>query len=127
MVDLKTLMDLMVKGAGAAREAAEQAVATLVERGDVSREEAAEIQKEVLEAIETNRAFLEENVVSPLRALAAGIASALGGADARDAERREILAKLAELSDKIDRLERGAPTRTKAAPKPRRDKPTGKA
>lgn len=122
MIDVKTLTDLIVKGAGAAKETAEQVVAKLVERGDLARDEAQEIEKQVLEAIESNRAFLEDNVVRPLRTLAGGIAAALGAGAARDAEREEILQRIAELSEKIDRLERrGAPRapRTKAAAKGR--------
>lgn len=114
MMDLKTLTSLLVRGADAARAEAERVLAELRARGDVSAEEAREIEKGVREAIESNQIFLEENVLNPLRGLLGGL---LGR---RAAEQDAILQKLADLERKLDELEgrAGEP----AGPPPRHKK-----
>jgi len=118
MADLEALVRLLTRGAEAARGEASRILDELVARGDLSRVEADEALARVQEAVEVNRRWLDERVVSPLRDALRGAGGALrrvlddpahpGG------RREELLARLAALEARLARVEarldgRGAP------------------
>src|SRR5262249_41706225 len=120
MADLEALVRLMTRGAEAARGEARRILDELVARGDLSRAEADEALARVQEAVDANRRWLDERVVSPLRDALRGAGGALRRAldeEARPGGRREdLLARLAALEARLARVEarlegRGAPGR----------------
>jgi hypothetical protein len=70
----------------------------LVERGDLSRAEADEIETAVANAAESQRRWLDESVLAPL-------GRALRGA-ARPAGDDPVSARLAAIESRLDRIER---------------------
>jgi len=118
MADLEALVRLLTRGAEAARGEARRILDELVARGDLSRAEADEALARVQEAVDANRRWLDERVVSPLRDALRGAGGALRRAldeEARPGGRREdLLARLAALEARLARVEarlegRGAP------------------
>jgi polyhydroxyalkanoate synthesis regulator phasin len=77
MADLDALVRLLTRGADAARGEARRILDELVARGDLSRAEADEALARVQEAVEVNRRWLDERVVSPLRDVLRGAGDAL--------------------------------------------------
>jgi polyhydroxyalkanoate synthesis regulator phasin len=102
MADLETLTRLLVRGAASAREDARRVLDELVARGDLSREEALEIEAAVLDAVEANRRWLDERLVTPLRGVVTGAAQAIGRALAEAAPRGGSAA----VADRLEALER---------------------
>lgn len=98
-MDLDSLARLLARGAqgaseGARREA-RRVLAVLVERGDLSRAEADEIEAAVGQAADTHRRWLDESVLAPLGRTLRGIAGAgAGGLDTRLAALEERLARI---------------------------------
>jgi polyhydroxyalkanoate synthesis regulator phasin len=96
-MDASSLVRLLARGgqgfAEGARSEARRVLEVLVERGDLSRAEAEQIEAGVAEAAETQRRWLDERVLGPLgRALrSAGGASDL---DSRLAAIEERLARI---------------------------------
>jgi polyhydroxyalkanoate synthesis regulator phasin len=118
MADLEALVRLLTRGAEAARGEARRILDELVGRGDLSRAEADEIDARVREAVDANRRWLDERVVSPLRDALRGAGGALRRAlddDPRPGPRDDaLLARLAALEARLARVEarlagRGAP------------------
>ena len=77
MADLEALVRLLTRGAEAARGEASRILDELVARGDLSRAEADETLARVQEAVDANRRWLDERVVSPLRDALRGAGGAL--------------------------------------------------
>jgi polyhydroxyalkanoate synthesis regulator phasin len=88
-------------GAGARGEA-RRVLDVLVERGDLSRAEADEIETAVAGAAETQRRWVDENVLSPLgRALRGAARMAAPGA-----ESGALHDRLAAIETRLERIER---------------------
>ena len=80
-----------IEGLGAgARGEARRVLDVLIERGDVSLEEADRIEAGIESAIATHRRWLEERVLAPLR----GAGEGAGRLDARLAALEERLARI---------------------------------
>jgi len=109
MADLEALVRLLTRGAEAARGEARRILDELVARGDLSRAEADEALARVQEAVDANRRWLDERVVSPLRDALRGAGGALRRAlddEARPGGRREdLLGRLAALEARLARVE----------------------
>lgn len=99
MADLGSIFESLARGARslgdpeAALAEARRIVAELVARGDLSREEAAQLEQAVLGAAAANRRWLDERVVGPLRG---GLARTLGS-DALAARLDALEARLARI------------------------------
>ena len=117
MADLESIARSLLRGGGAlaesAREEAQRVLAELVARGDLGREEAAEIEKAVRDAAEQHRRWLDERVIAPLRgawrSAAETVARAAADAPARAAApdpRDEIRERLAAIEERLARIER---------------------
>jgi polyhydroxyalkanoate synthesis regulator phasin len=126
-VDFQSITRWLARGPDAAREEAQRVLDELLERGDMGPEEADAIRAGILEAVESNRRFLQERVGAPLRELLGALASLRegrpserdtpreGGPSERDTPReggpcerdalRAILERLDELSERVGRLE----------------------
>jgi hypothetical protein len=102
MVDFEALARRIVGGAlsvgDGARGEARRVLEVLVERGDLSRAEADEIETAVANAAESQRRWLDESVLAPL-------GRALRGA-ARPAGDDPVSARLAAIESRLDRIER---------------------
>lgn len=104
-MDLDSLARLLARGAqgateGARREA-RRVLDVLVERGDLSRAEADDIEAAVREATDTHRRWLDESVLTPigrtLRSFTTTAGAATGGVEARLAALEERLARIEAL------------------------------
>jgi polyhydroxyalkanoate synthesis regulator phasin len=97
MADLESLARWLTQGSRAlgegARGEARRVLDVLVDRGDLSRDEADEIEAAVAQAADGHRRWLDERVLAPLRA-------AFGGTQ-RDA----LEARLAALEERLARIE----------------------
>jgi polyhydroxyalkanoate synthesis regulator phasin len=107
-MDLDSLAQMLARGAhgasdGARREA-RRVLDVLVERGDLSRAEADEIEAAVARAADTHRRWLDETVLAPLARTLRGFAGAgASGLDARLAALEERLARIeAWLAVRVD-------------------------
>ena len=107
-MDLDSLARLLTRGTqgaseGARREA-RRVLDVLVERGDLSRAEADEIEAAVAQAADTHRRWLDESVLAPLGRTLRGFAGAgAAGVDARLAKLEERLARIEEwLAARVD-------------------------
>ena len=106
MVDFESLARRLAGGAQSlgegARGEARRVLDVLVERGDVSRAEADEIEAAVAGAAETQRRWVDENVLAPLSRALRGVAKAAapGAGDAALHER------LAAIEARLERIER---------------------
>lgn len=100
-MDLDSLARLLSRGAqgatdGARREA-RRVLDVLVERGDLSRAEADEIEAAVAQAADVHRRWLDESVLAPVgRALRGFAGAGASGLDARLAALEERLARIEE-------------------------------
>ena len=88
-------------GAGARGEA-RRVLEVLVERGDLSRAEADEIETAVAGAAETQRRWVDENVLSPLGRALRGVAMAA----APGTESGALHDRLATIEARLERIER---------------------
>lgn len=107
-MDLDSLARLLTRGAqgaseGARREA-RRVLDVLVERGDLSRAEADEIEAGVAQAADTHRRWLDESVLAPLGRTLRGFAgTGAAGVDTRLAKLEERLARIEEwLAARVD-------------------------
>ncbi len=99
----EALSQLLFRGAEVAQHEARRILDELIARGDLSDEEAAEIELAVQEAVASHRRFFRESVLSPLRgAWNAWNAREPAGAGGLD----EVLERLSDLSARLERLER---------------------
>jgi len=106
MVDFESLARRLAGGAQSlgegARGEARRVLDVLVERGDLSRAEADEIEAAVVVAAETQRRWVDENVLSPLgralRGVAKTAAPGAGGNALHD--------RLAAIEVRLERIER---------------------
>ncbi len=106
----EALSQLLFRGAELAQHEARRILDELIARGDLSDEEAAEIELSVQEAVASHRRFFRESVMAPLRGAwgawngreAAGGPREAGGAS----ELGEVLARLSDISERLERLER---------------------
>jgi len=114
MVDFESLARRLAGGAQSlgegARGEARRVLDVLVERGDVSRAEADEIEAAVAGAAETQRRWVDENVLAPLSRALRGVAKAAapGAGDAALHER------LAAIEARLERIERALAKRDDA-------------
>lgn len=98
-MDLDSLARLLARGTqgaseGARREA-RRVLDVLVERGDLPRSEADEIEAAVAQAADAHRRWIDESVLAPLgRALRGFAGTGAGGLDARLAAMEERLARI---------------------------------
>jgi len=116
MADLEAIARLLVRGGGtvaeSARAEAQRVLAELVARGDLGREEAADLEAAVVEAAEAHGRWLDERVVGPLRGAWRGVAHAVGRAiaeregEAPRPEEDELRARLAAIEERLARIER---------------------
>jgi polyhydroxyalkanoate synthesis regulator phasin len=116
MADLESIARLILRGAGsvgdAAREEARRVLDELVARGDLARDEAADLEAAVLEAVEANRRWFEERLIAPARDVLGRTAEAVGRAFA-DAPRSgragavdpSLAARLDALEQRLARIE----------------------
>jgi len=88
-------------GAGARGEA-RRVLDVLVERGDLSRAEADEIETAVAGAAETQRRWVDENVLSPLGRALRGVAKTAAPGAGNDA----LHDRLAAIEVRLERIER---------------------
>lgn len=111
MADLESIARTLLRGGGdlaeSARAEAQRVLAELVARGDLGREEAAEIEAAVLDAAETHRQWLEARVLGPLRGAWRGAVEAVGrsGAESPPAA-DEVRERLAAIEARLERIER---------------------
>ena len=106
MVDFESLARRLAGGAqalgGGARGEARRVLDVLVERGDLSRAEADEIETAVAGAAETQRRWVDENVLSPLGRALRGMATAAAPAAGSGA----LHDRLAAIEARLERIER---------------------
>jgi polyhydroxyalkanoate synthesis regulator phasin len=98
-MDLDSLARLLARGARGASEGARaearRVLDVLVERGDLSRAEADEIEAAVAQAADTHRRWIDESVLAPLgRTLRGFTGAGATGLDARLAKLEERLARI---------------------------------
>lgn len=121
MADLGSIARLLAHGgstlAEAAREEARRVLGELVARGDLGRDEAAEIEAAVLEATEAHRRWLDERVVGSLRGVWRGVLDAVGraGAGARPDD-GALGERVAAIEDRLGRIERALAALTASRP-----------
>ena len=106
MVDFESLARRLAGGgqslAAGARGEARRVLDVLVERGDLSRAEADEIETAVAGAAETQRRWVDENVLSPLGRALRGVAKA-ATPSAGDGALHD---RLAAIEARLERIER---------------------
>ena len=106
MVDFESLARRLAGGAQSlgevARGEARRVLDVLVERGDLSRAEADEIETAVAGAAETQRRWVDENVLSPLGRALRGMATAAAPAAGSGA----LHDRLAAIEARLERIER---------------------
>ena len=98
-MDLDSLARLLARGprgaSEGARTEARRVLDVLVERGDLSRAEADEIEAAVAQAADTHRRWIDESVLAPLgRTLRGFTGTSATGLDARLAKLEERLARI---------------------------------
>lgn len=93
-----------------ARGEARRVLDVLVERGDLSRAEADEIETAVAGAAETQRRWVDENVLSPLGRALRGVAKAAAPAAGSGA----LHDRLAAIEARLERIERALARRDDA-------------
>jgi hypothetical protein len=105
MVDFEALARRLAGGAQSlgegARGEARRVLEVLVERGDLSRAEADEIEAAVANAAESQRRWLDETVLAPLGRALRGVAKA-----AAPAGGDSIAQRLAAIEARLDAIER---------------------
>jgi polyhydroxyalkanoate synthesis regulator phasin len=105
MVDFESLARRLAGGAQSlgegARGEARRVLDVLVERGDLSRAEADEIETAVAGAAETQRRWVDENVLSPLGRARRGVATAAAPAAGSGA----LHDRLAAIEARLERIE----------------------
>ena len=106
MVDFEALARRLAAGAHSlgegARGEARRVLDVLVERGDLSRAEADEIEAAVADAAETQRLWVGENVLAPLGRALRGVAKAATPGAGSDA----LHDRLAAIEVRLERIER---------------------
>ena len=114
MVDFESLARRLAGGAQSlgegARGEARRVLDVLVERGDLSRAEADEIETAVAGAAETQRRWVDENVLSPLGRALRGMATAAAPAAGSGA----LHDRLAAIEARLERIERALARRDDA-------------
>ena len=114
MVDFESLARRLAGGAQSlgegARGEARRVLDVLVERGDLSRAEADEIETAVAGAAETQRRWVDENVLSPLGRALRGVAKAAVPAAGSGA----LHDRLAAIEARLERIERALARRDDA-------------
>ena len=114
MVDFESLARRFAGGAqslgAGARGEARRVLDVLVERGDLSRAEADEIEAAVADAAETQRRWVDENLLSPLGRALRGVARAAAPGARNDA----LLDRLAAIEVRLERIERALAKRDDA-------------
>jgi polyhydroxyalkanoate synthesis regulator phasin len=114
MVDFESLARRLAGGAqslgAGARGEARRVLDVLVERGDLSRAEADEIEAAVADAAETQRRWVDENLLSPLGRALRGLAKAAAPAARSEA----LLDRLAAVEARLERIERALAQRDDA-------------
>jgi hypothetical protein len=105
MVDFEALARRLAGGAQSlgegARGEARRVLEVLVERGDLSRAEADEIEAAVASAAESQRRWLDETVLAPLGRALRGVAKAAAPAAGGD-----LAERLAAIERRLDAIER---------------------
>jgi len=106
MVDFESLARRLAGGAqslgAGARGEARRVLDVLVERGDLSRADADEIEAAVADAAETQRRWVDANLLSPLGRALRGVAKAAAPAARNDA----LVDRLAAIEVRLERIER---------------------
>jgi polyhydroxyalkanoate synthesis regulator phasin len=114
MVDFESLARRFAGGAqslgAGARGEARRVLDVLVERGDLSRTEADEIEAAIADAAETQRRWVDENLLSPLGRALRGVARAAAPGARNDA----LLDRLAAIEVRLERIERALAKRDDA-------------
>jgi hypothetical protein len=107
MVDFEALARRLVGGAQSlgegARGEARRVLEVLVERGDLSRVEADEIEAAVANAAESQRRWLDETLLAPLGRALRGVAKAAAPAAGGD---ESLGARLAAIERRLEAIER---------------------
>lgn len=105
MVDFEALARRLAGGAQSlgegARGEARRVIEVLVERGDLSRAEADQIEEAVANAAESQRRWLDESVLAPLGRALRGVAKA-----ATPAAGGELAERLAAIERRLEAIER---------------------
>jgi hypothetical protein len=111
MVDFEALARRIAGGAMSlgegARGEARRVLDVLVERGDLSRADADEIEKAVASAAESQRRWLDESVLAPLGRALRSVA--------KPSSDESIAARLAAIEARLERIERKLGARDEAA------------
>jgi hypothetical protein len=111
MVDFDSFARRLAGGAQSlregARDEARRVLDVLVERGDISRTEADQIEEAVAGAAESQRRWLDDNVLAPLGRALRGVASRPAGPARDDA----LADRLAAIEARLDRIERALASR----------------
>lgn len=106
MVDFESLARRLVGGAQSLGEGAlgeaRRVLDVLVERGDLSRAEADEIEAVVAGAADTQRRWVAENLLSPLGRALRGFAKTVAPSGGNDV----LLDRLAAIEVRLERIER---------------------
>ena len=114
MVDFESLARRFAGGAqslgAGARGEARRVLDVLVERGDLSRTEADEIEAAIADAAETQRRWVDENLLSPLGRALRGVARAAAPGARNDA----LLDRLAAIEARLEGIERALAKRDDA-------------
>jgi polyhydroxyalkanoate synthesis regulator phasin len=114
MIDFESLARRLAGGAqslgAGARGEARRVLDVLVERGDLSRAEADEIEAAVADAAETQRRWVDENLLSPLGRALRGVAKAAAPAARNDA----LVDRLAAIEARLELIERALAKRDDA-------------
>jgi len=92
------------------RGEARRVLDVLVERGDLSRAEADEIETAVAGAAETQRRWVDENVIAPLGRALRGVAKAAAPGAGSDA----LHDRVAAIEERLERIERALTARDEA-------------
>mgnify|MGYP006317484309 FL=1 len=114
MVDFESLARSFAGGAqslgAGARAEARRVLDVLVDRGDLSRAEADEIEAAIADAAETQRRWVDENLLSPLGRALRGVARAAAPGARNDA----LLDRLAAIEARLEGIERALAKRDDA-------------
>ncbi|MBS1106104.1 MAG: hypothetical protein H6Q91_1606 [Deltaproteobacteria bacterium] len=106
MVDFDSLARMLTGGAqslgAGSRGEARRVLDVLVERGDLSRAEADEIEAAVADAAETQRRWVDENLLSPLGRALRGFAKTVAPSAGNDV----LLDRLAAIEVRLEGIER---------------------